>query len=259
MKAKVYDSKGNPKGEAELPEVFSTKYRPDVIRKAFKSFMSVNRQPYGSDPLAGKRTSAHYHGRRKYRFAMMNKEMSRIPRIHGKVGNLHFTARFAPHAVKGRPAHPPKVEKIWEKKINAKENMLAIKSALAASANLKLVKERGHIAMHSPIIIDNEAEKIEKTKELSTLLTLLMAEEMQRCRKKKIRPGKGKMRGRKYRRKKGPLLIVSEDSIIKAGKNIPGVDIVKTKDLNIAHLAPGAHAGRLLMVTGSALEELRKL
>src|SRR3989338_4855614 len=110
---KIYDTTGNPLEEIKLPGVFSTPYRPDVIKRAVLAEQSAKRQPYGADPLSGKRTSAHYHGKRKYRWAMMNKEMARMSRIHGKVGSLHFTARFAPQAVKGRQAHPPKAEKIW--------------------------------------------------------------------------------------------------------------------------------------------------
>ncbi len=259
MKAKIYDIKGNVKGEKELPAVFRTPYRPDVIKKAFLAFQSANRQPYGSDPLAGKRTSAHYHGSRHRRFTMMNREMSRMPRIHGKVGNLHFRGRFAPHAVKGRRAHPPKVGKIWELKMNKKEKLFAIRSALAATASLRLVKERGHITMQSPIILESDIENVKKTKEVAALLALLLDEEMQRCRKRKIRAGMGKMRNRRYRRKKGPLLIVSDDSLMKAGRNIAGVDVVTPSTLDIGHLAPGAQAGRLLVVTDAALEELGKL
>ena len=109
---KVLDLSGKAVGEVELPAVFKSEYRPDVINKAFLYFMSQTRQPYGANILAGMRSSAHYHGSRHYRYTMMNKEMSRIPRIHGKVGYLAMRARVAPHAVKGRMAHPPKAEKI---------------------------------------------------------------------------------------------------------------------------------------------------
>ncbi len=141
---KVYDLQGNAVEEMDLPGVFSTAYRPDVIKRAVLASQSARRQPYGADPLAGKKTSAHYHGRRKYRFTMMNKEMARIARIHGKVGYMAMRARFVPQAVKGRKAHPPKAEKLWEERINAKEKRLAIRSALAACANVELVKQRGH-------------------------------------------------------------------------------------------------------------------
>lgn len=126
MKAHIYGIDGKRAGEVELPALFSAHVRADVIKRAVLAQQSARRQPYGTDPLAGKRTSAHYHGSRHYRFTMMNKEMSRMPRIHGKVGYMMWTARFAPHAVKGRRAHPPKAEKIWLQKVNVKERRLAI-------------------------------------------------------------------------------------------------------------------------------------
>src|SRR3989338_9044004 len=151
MKAKVYDLEGKTVGDVELPKVFSTSYRPDVIKIAVLAQQSAKRQPYGTDPLAGLRSSAHYHGSRHYRFKMMNMEMSRLPRIHGKVGYMAWRARVAPQAVKGRRAHPPKAAKIWLQQINQKEKQLAMMSALAASTNIELLKIRGH-SHTSPII-----------------------------------------------------------------------------------------------------------
>jgi large subunit ribosomal protein L4e len=256
----IYDIHGKSVGKESLPKVFSTPYRPDLIKRAVLSIQSERRQPYGTDPLAGKRTSAHYHGRRKYRFAMMNKEMSRIPRIHGKgAGNFAYRARFAPHAVKGRRAHPPKAEKLWFQGLNKKERMLALKSALAASAMLEIVKARGHAVDETPIIFVDDFEKLSKTNEVAKLLYSLIPKEMKRCDKKKVRAGKGKMRGRKYLRKKGPVIIVSKVCpASKAAKNIPGIDITTVSSINTELLAPGAQAGRFLMITKSALNELSK-
>jgi len=61
----VYDVKGNVVKETSLPEIFSYPYRYDLIKRAFLAFMSHIRQPYGADPMAGKRTSASYGGRRR--------------------------------------------------------------------------------------------------------------------------------------------------------------------------------------------------
>lgn len=258
-KARLYELSGNVKEEISLPKIFSTPYRPDVIKRAVLAEQSADRQPYGSDPLAGKRTSAHYHGKRRYRWAMMNREMSRIPRIHGKVGYMVWRARFAPHAVKGRRAHPPKAEKIWEQKINTKEKILAIKSALAASADMELVRARGHKTEATPIIFTDEFEKIKKTKDVEALLEKIIKDELKRCREKKVRAGKGKMRGRKYRKKKGPVIITDEKSeILKSAKNIAGVDAISISEISAEMLAPGAHAGRLLITTESTLKKIQE-
>lgn len=248
---------GKAAGDVELPAVFSTPYRPDVIKRAVLAEQSARRQPYGADPLAGKRTSAHYHGKRRYRWGMMNKEMARMARIHGKVGFLSYTARFVPQAVKGRRAHPPKAGKIWLERVNRKEKTLAIKSALAASANMSLVEARGHKASESPIILIEDTENAAKTKEIASLLALLVPKELARCAAKKVRAGRGKMRGRKYKRRKGPLLIVSKEcSLMKAARGISGVDVVGAQQLRAELLAPGTHAGRLLIITKPALDKI---
>src|SRR3990172_1377076 len=125
MKVPVYSLKGEVKESKDFHKAFSEPVRTDLISRAVAVERSGSRQPYGTDPLAGKRTSAHYHGRRKVRHSMMNREMSRMARIHG-TGFMHMTARFVPQATKGRKAHPPKGEKVWTLEMNKKERMKAL-------------------------------------------------------------------------------------------------------------------------------------
>jgi ribosomal protein L4 len=67
---------------------------------------------------------------------------------------------------------------------------------------------------------------------------------------RKIRAGKGKIRGRKYRTPTGPLLVVGEDKGISLGaRNHPGVDVVVVDNINAELLAPGTHPGRLTVFT----------
>lgn len=74
---------------------------------------------------------------------------------------------------------------------------------------------------------------------------------------RKIRAGKATMRGRKYRTPKSVLLVVSKkEGLHKAAKNVPGVDVIATKDLCAEDLAPGGDIGRLTVWTKSAIEEL---
>lgn len=256
---KVYDIKGNAVEDITLPELFSIAVREDVIKRAVLAMQANRRQPYGTNPLAGKRSSAHYHADRHYRFTMMNRELARIARIHGKVGYMALRARVVPQAVKGRRAHPPKAEKIWTQKVNAKERMLAVKSALAATASIERVRKRGHRADEAPFIFTDDFESISKARDVRALLEKLMNAELERCSVKKIRAGRGKTRGRKYATKKGPIIIVSKQcSLVKAAQNIPGVDTVAVSQLNAELLAPGTHAGRLAIFTKSALAELEK-
>ncbi|MBI2580159.1 MAG: 50S ribosomal protein L4 [Candidatus Aenigmarchaeota archaeon] len=259
MKAKLYDMAGREAGSVEMPPVFGTPYRPDVIKRAVLAQQSSRRQRYGADPLAGKRTSAHYHGRRKYRFTMMNKELSRIPRIHGKGAGMYaYRARFAPHAVKGRAAHPPKSEKDWTRKVNAKEVHLAVMSGIAASSSEELLKMRGHSA-GSPYVFVDEFEGLKKSKTVKELLEKVMPGEIERARGRKIRAGRGKMRNRRYSRKKGPLVVASKNcDVLKASRNIPGIDAVSLQNLNAELLAPGAQAGRALITTESCLAKMKE-
>ena len=169
---------------------------------------------------------------------------------------------FAPNTVGGRRAHPPKSEKILEKKINKKENRKAIRSAISATVISDIVKGRGHIVPEAyPFALDKKFEELAKTKDVMDALKKLGFEkELARAGIKKIRAGKGKSRGRKYATKKGPLIVVADDNskLAKAAANIPGVDIVKVKELNAELLAPGTVPGRLTLWTKSAIEALEK-
>lgn len=256
---KLYDLNGNATGEVKLPEIFSYEYRPEIIKRAVLAAQANRRQQYGANPLAGKRTSAHYHGKRRYRFTMMNREMARIARIHGKVGYMAMRARFVPQAVKGRKAHPSNPEKIWSQKVNKKENSLAIKSSLAATANLNFVKARGHIVEDVPIIFADDFENISKAKEVKKLFKKIFPGELERCSEKKIRAGKGHNRGRPYKKKKGPLVVVSKEcNLIKAARNLPGVDVSTVSNLSAEMLAPGSQAGRFAIFTKAALDAIEK-
>jgi len=262
MKIPVFGLDGSRKSEISAVKAFSEPVRPDLIKRSVLAEQSLRRQAYGADPMAGKRTSAHYHGRRGIRNSMMNREMARMKRIHS-TGHLYMRARFVPQATKGRKAHPPKAEKVWRRKINAKEWDKAFMSALAATADGKLVIERGHITegtKHIPIVVDDKLQEIKRNKDVSALLVKLGLErEMERTRVKKVRAGKGTARNRKYKRKTGPLIIVSEDKgIAKAGRNIAGVDVVTVNDLTVELLAPGTQPGRLCIWSQSALQGLEK-
>jgi len=259
----VFDLSGKETGKISLPQAFSEAVRHDIIQKAVVAEASKLRQPYGSDPLAGHRTSAHYHGMRHSRYSQMNREMARLQRIHCQ-GSLNMTARFVPQAVKGRKVNPPKVEKIWKLKINKKERLKAIRSALSATLDKNLVAKRGHMisnVKHVPLVLEDEFQKINRTAEAIKILEKLgFADELGRCGEKKVRAGRGKMRGRRYKVKRGPIVIIGKDEgICRALENIPGVDVSLAKELNVSSLAPGTHPGRLAIFTRAAIEEMKGL
>lgn len=264
MKVNIYDLNGKVKDQIELPSVFKSEIRQDIIKRAVLAIQSQKRQPYGTDPEAGQRSSAHYHGKRRMRYQMINRDMARVPRLHRTSPHLSFRVRLVPQAVKGRRAHPPKVEKIFKQKINKKELLLALKSGIAATADMQVVKQRGHRIdglKGLPLILDDKIQKMAKTKDFEKLLLSLgLEEEIKRCKERKERAGKGKMRGRRYKIRKGPLIVVAKDEgISKAAANLPGVDVDLVDQISIENLAPGSHAGRLTIWSKSAIEKLREM
>lgn len=262
MQVNVLDLEGKPIEKIELPKVFEEPIREDLIKRAVSASQSKRRQPYSPDPMAGKRTSAHYHGKRRFRYSMMNKEMARLPRLHNKtVPFLTMRARFVPQAVGGRRAHPPLVEKVWGQKINKRERRKAIKSALAATSVKELILKRGHQVQdvkEFPIIVDDKLQELKKTKDVIKFLVKIgLEKELERVSERKVRAGKGKSRGRKYKEKSGPLFVVTNDNgIMKAVGNIMGCDVCKVENLSAESLAPGASVGRLTIFTKSSLEKL---
>jgi large subunit ribosomal protein L4e len=248
VKVNVYSMDGTVKEKIDLPKVFDTPYRPDIIKKSFEVTRSNQRQPYGSDPLAGTRHAVASVGK--------GRGMSRVPRL-----TQGQAAALAPNVVSGRRAHPPKAERNWKEKMNKKENQFARNSALAATADKKVVIKRGHYfdeKITLPVVIDDEFEKMKKTKEVIEILEKIgiYSDVLRSANGKHIRAGRGKMRGRRYRVPKSLLIVTTQEAIERSSNNLSGVDIAKPHQLNIEHLAPGGIAGRLTIFTKSALTQI---
>jgi large subunit ribosomal protein L4e len=244
MKATVRDLNGEDAGTVDLPEVFETPYRPDLIRRAVLAAQANRKQAYGADPYAGMRTPAESFG--------SGRGMAHVPRENGR-------GRRVPQAVKGRRAHPPKAEKDQGKGINDKERKLATRSAIAATADAELVAERGHRFDDDtalPLVVSDDFEDLVKTQEVVDVLDALgVHADVERADERTIKAGQGKTRGRKYRRPKSILFVTSEDPS-KAARNLAGADVATASEVNAEDLAPGTHAGRLTLWTESALAEV---
>ncbi len=252
VKAKVLDLSGNIVREISLPGVFREEYRPDLIKRAVLAIQSHRLQPKGTSPLSGRQTSAESWG--------VGRGVSRVPRIK----NGRRAARV-PQAVGGRRAHPPKVEKVLKLKINDKERRKAIRSAIAATANPELVRQRGHRFnedVELPIVVDDAAVTLDKTADVEEFFhTIGIGDDLLRARVRKVRAGKGKMRGRRYKTRKSALIVISGDEapdirITSSARNLPGVDVTYVGALNAELLAPGTHPGRLTIWTESSLRKL---
>lgn len=249
-KVPVYDASGNIIGDVVLPSVFSFPVRKDLIRRAFLASFTARLQPKGRDPLAGKRRVGESWG--------IGHSVARVPRLD------NGRAVLAPMTRGGRLAHPPKVEKVIKERINQREKVRAIASAIAATSYPELVRSRGHLFEREvlPIVVDDQALNVVKTSDAKKLLKSLgVFADVERARDKiRIRAGKGKMRGRRYVMPKSLLIVVHDETLnaYKAFRNLPGVDVVPASMLSVIHLAPGGVPGRLTIYTKSALEILRR-
>jgi large subunit ribosomal protein L4e len=244
MKATVRDLNGDDAGEVDLPEAFDTPYRPDLIQRAVVAAQANRKQAYGADPFAGMRTPAESFG--------SGRGMAHVPRENGQ-------GRRVPQTVGGRKAHPPKAEKDQGKRINDKERQLAVRSAIAATADADLVAERGHqfdADLGLPLVVSDEFEELVKTKEVVAFLESVGVDaDIERADERTVRAGQGKARGRKYRRPKSILFVTSEEPS-KAARNLAGADVATAANVSAEDLAPGTHPGRLTVWTESALAEV---
>jgi large subunit ribosomal protein L4e len=260
MKAKLISKEGKEGKEINLPEQFLEEFRPDLIKRAVLAIQSHRIQRTGVKPRAGLRSSAYLSKRRKRYRGTYGPGRSRTPRkIHTRRGlHFYYVGAIVPNTVGGRVAHPPKATKDWNLKINVKERRKATRSAIAATMDAQRVTKRGHKS--KSIVLESGFETINKTKEFESLLKKIGFEaELQRTAIKKIRAGKGKNRGRPYKKKKGPLLVVSEKCpVVNAARNVQGVDVCNVKDLNVELLAPGTDAGRVTIWSNKAIEVMQK-
>ncbi|HHI04075.1 MAG TPA: 50S ribosomal protein L4 [Candidatus Woesearchaeota archaeon] len=263
MKAILKSAAGTTKGTINLPVQFEEEIRPDLIKRAVLAVQSHKYQPQGTDIEAGKKYSSKLSRRRRDYKTSYGYGISRVPRkiLSYRGTRFNWQGATSPNTVGGRQSHPPKSEKIIYRKINKKERRKAIRSAMAASVQKELVLKRGHYVEEYPLVLEDSIENLKQTKDvLSLLKKLKMEKELERAAKKTRKTGNARRRGRKSKRRKGPLFVVSKKcDLVKAASNIPGVNVVEIESLNAELLAPGCEIGRLTFYTKSAVEKLEKL
>jgi len=161
---------------------------------------------------------------------------------------------------------PTKTWRRWHRKVSVNQRRYALVSALAASAIPALVMARGHRieqVPEVPLVVDNKSiDSIDKTSKALALLKAVgaLADVSKVKDSKKLRSGKGKLRNRRYVQRRGPLIIFNEKSpLIKAFRNLSGVELANVSRLNLLQLAPGGHLGRFVIWTRDAIERLDAL
>ncbi|KCV72963.1 50S ribosomal protein L4e [Fonticula alba] len=240
--------------EVALPAVFSAPIRADVVNFVHTNLAKNKRQPYAISDMSGHQHSAESWG--------TGRAVSRIPRVAGSGTHRASQGAFGNMCRAGRMFAPTKVWRRWHRNVNVNQRRFAVASAIAASAVTPLVLARGHRVERVasiPLVIDNSAQSIVKTKDAIALLAKLHAlKDINKVKAtKKIRAGRGKMRNRRYVQRKGPLVVFSEDNgIVKAFRNIPGIELAHVERLNLLQLAPGGHLGRFIIWTQDAFTKL---
>jgi len=250
MKTKIYGIDGNKKSALDLPIIFDEEIRPDIIKRAVEAEQANRRQPYGPAKRAGMRHATESLGK--------GQGLSRVQR-YTQHGNR---AAESPPNVGGRRAHPPKPEKDRSKKVNKKERAKARRSALAATSEKNLVVGRGHKfdeEIDFPIIVEKDIEEIKKTQDAIEFLKKIgVYADIERAKKgKKIRAGKGKLRGRKYKKPVSLLVVLSKDSKgIEAFSNLAGISVKSPDEVSVEDLAPGGEMGRLTIFSENAIQKM---
>jgi large subunit ribosomal protein L4e len=119
-----------------------------------------------------------------------------------------------------------------------------------------------------PLVISSKAFEGAAVAKTSAALALLdgigAGPDLSRVRaSRKLRAGKGKMRGRRHRQRRGPLVVYDPETdgteLVKGFRNIPGVETCSVYALNLLQLAPGGHLGRFIIWTSSAFAALDKI
>jgi len=157
---------------------------------------------------------------------------------------------------------PTKTWRRWHVKVNQNQKRYAVASAIAASALPSLVLARGHRIeqiQEVPLVISSSVESTTKTKAAVELLKTLSAysDITKVSNSRKIRAGKGKMRNRRHRQRRGPLIVYAKDEgLVRAFRNVPGVETCSVDALNLLQLAPGGHVGRFIIWTEAAVSSL---
>ena len=259
---KVFSTDGKGEEEIKLPEVFNTKVNYATLKKAFLAEQSEKFQLKYTDPMAGKRKVARLTKRRRSYKTSYGRGLDRTPRkTLSKIGtNFSYAGAVAPNTVGGRQAHPPKAEKNLIKEINKKERRLAVKMGIAASADLSSVSKFHKIEgiKELPIIISGNLESIKKTKDAVKMFSSIgLGTELERVMERKIRSGKGKLRGRKYRKKLSIIIVTGKgEKVSKAFSNTNTI-IKSFNELSVSDVSQAGRPGRLVIWTKDAVEKMR--
>jgi len=258
MKTQILDITGGEIKEIET-NLFEEPIREDIIYKVVEAEKLW--QPYSPKYRSGMNRSASgnvRHVRHSWK-TDRGRGLSRIPRkIFWRRGTqFSWEGAIVPSTKGGRRAHPPKGS-VNLKKINKKEMKKALLSSLTYTSSIEEIKNKYASLSNKkeevklPIIVENKILEL-GTKDFFSALKKILGDLYEvSVQKKSIRAGKGKLRGRKYKKNAGLLLVIGKNEV----KKIKGVDIVKANELIVSDLAN--NGARLSMFTEKAIKELEE-
>jgi len=254
MKAKLYDKNGKSKGDVNLPKCFNGRIRADILLKVFETQKGSFTQAYGAKEGAGAQYSASGISKKKRHDwkATYGKGISRVPRkIMSRTGaSFNWIGATVSNARGGRRPHAPRAGKNLFKKVNKKELVIALKSALIGTFDKVSLKKKFGREVNVGGVFASDILEV-RTKDFLKAMRNIFGDE-NFMKKRSIRAGIGKMRGRKYKSNAGMLFVIGNKESMKRG----GVDIVRVEDLCVKDLAPNGVAGRLVCYSEKAIEEI---
>jgi len=252
-----HDAPAEKSATLPMPVALTTPLRPDLVRAVHTNMAKNKRQAYAVYAKAGYETAAESWG--------TGRAVARVPRVPGSGTHRTGQGAFGNMCRGGGMFCPTKTWRRWHRRVNVTEKRHAVVSALAASSLPPLVMARGHRigeVAELPLVVSEGAESLQKTKEALELLKKLGCEEelTKVNASKKVRSGKGKMRNRRYTMRRGPLVVYNEDNgIVRALRNIPGVETASVDALNLLTVAPGGNFGRFIIWTEGAFKKLNEI
>ena len=259
MKIPVYDMTGKKTQDVEVATLNTI--RDDIFKKATLIENTWSRQGHGADPQAGKKQVINLSKRRRKLRTTYGRGMSRTPRkvMWSRGTQFSYRGAFAAMTVGGRKAHAPNANKNIYRGINNKEWQKALQNGFAASLDTSRITKLGQrVSSKYPFMLDDSCETVVmKTKDAKSMLeTLELSNEVERTSEVKIRAGKGTMRNRRYKVKRGPLFVVSssESPLFKALRNIKGFDVITPELLLVQDFGMSEKAGRQVIFTKSAYD-----
>jgi large subunit ribosomal protein L4e len=250
----ILEKDGSNRSTITLPAVFQTPYRPEVIQKVYNNLNSYTFQRQGRYPAAGQMVSAESRN--------TGLGIARIARARGEGFPRAGQAAGVASVRHGRLAHPPVSWKNIYKKVNKKEKLLALCSAIAATTNSELIKRRGHKIkdeIQLPIVVSNEIESVVKSKDLEKILFNLGLEED--LKRTFIRRNKSYHKNSINRRSALSVLILvgNDEKIGRLSNSLPGITVKSVKSVSVLDLAPGSKPVRLTIFSENAIKELTNL